>query len=274
MSRQATLDARSLVPDSDVLLVTLDALRYDVAQEAFLAGETPNFASLLPPTGWTKCHAPGNFTYPSHQAIFAGFLPTPERSSRRARLFALSADSGSVNARTAVFDAPNIVAGLRNLGYHTACIGGVGFFNKRNALGSVLPSLFDESHWSRAMSVTAKESPQHQMAAAERILHRTPASRPLFLFMNVAALHPPTHFYVPGARRDSIVTQRAALARVDAQLRRLIEAFEARAQKSQRRCLTVICSDHGTTFGDDGFVGHRLAHPAVWEVPYLETVLG
>ncbi|RYZ80354.1 MAG: metalloenzyme domain-containing protein, partial [Proteobacteria bacterium] len=35
----------------------------------------------------------------------------------------------------------------------------------------------------------------------------------------------------------------------------------------------VICSDHGTTYGEDGFHGHRVAHPQVWNVPYAEFVL-
>ena len=35
----------------------------------------------------------------------------------------------------------------------------------------------------------------------------------------------------------------------------------------------VICSDHGTAYGEDGYTGHRLAHPVVWEVPYAEFIL-
>ena len=38
--------------------------------------------------------------------------------------------------------------------------------------------------------------------------------------------------------------------------------------------LAVVCSDHGTAYGEDGYTGHRLAHPVVWEVPYAEFVLG
>ena len=35
----------------------------------------------------------------------------------------------------------------------------------------------------------------------------------------------------------------------------------------------VVCSDHGTAYGEDGFTGHRLAHPVVWDVPYAEFIL-
>ena len=37
--------------------------------------------------------------------------------------------------------------------------------------------------------------------------------------------------------------------------------------------LAIVCSDHGTLYGEDGYTGHRLAHPVVWEVPYAEFVL-
>ncbi len=37
--------------------------------------------------------------------------------------------------------------------------------------------------------------------------------------------------------------------------------------------LAILCSDHGTAYGEDGFRGHRLAHPTVWTVPYAEFVL-
>jgi hypothetical protein len=37
--------------------------------------------------------------------------------------------------------------------------------------------------------------------------------------------------------------------------------------------LTIICSDHGTAYGEDGYIGHRVSHPVVWTVPYAEFVL-
>ncbi len=43
-----------------------------------------------------------------------------------------------------------------------------------------------------------------------------------------------------------------------------------------RRCaplLCILCSDHGTAYGEDGYHGHRLGHPVVWTVPYAEFLL-
>ena len=64
-----------IVGSHNILFVCLDCLRYDVAFEEQEKGNTP----VLNQYGkWRKCQAPGNFTYPSHQAMFAGFMPIDE----------------------------------------------------------------------------------------------------------------------------------------------------------------------------------------------------
>src|SRR4051812_9320189 len=76
------LEARRLVGTHDILFVTLDTLRYDVAAERYAAGRTPHLAAVLPAGGWEKRHSPGNFTFAAHAAFFAGFFPTPARPGR------------------------------------------------------------------------------------------------------------------------------------------------------------------------------------------------
>ena len=39
-----------------------------------------------------------------------------------------------------------------------------------------------------------------------------------------------------------------------------------------RPTVAIACSDHGTCYGEGGRVGHRVAHPVVWTVPYAEAV--
>ena len=65
------LDMNQVVGTHDILMLCFDTLRYDVSKEEEEAGRTP----VLNSHGgeWEKRHAPGNFTYPSHFAIFAGF---------------------------------------------------------------------------------------------------------------------------------------------------------------------------------------------------------
>src|SRR5438093_13091232 len=82
------LPVRDLVGSHDVLFVTLDTLRYDVARDALAAGRTPNLAAVLPGGRWEERHSPGTFTYAAHQAFFAGFLPTPPTPGPHPRLFA------------------------------------------------------------------------------------------------------------------------------------------------------------------------------------------
>src|SRR5919106_1683778 len=99
------ISAAQLIGTHDVLLITLDTLRYDVAVQALHSGMTPHLARLLPGGKWEERHTPGNFTYAAHQAFFAGFLPTPARPGRHARLFALRfAGSRSTSSGTVVFD--------------------------------------------------------------------------------------------------------------------------------------------------------------------------
>jgi hypothetical protein len=269
-----SIDANACLGTHDILFVTIDTLRYDVAVQALELGETPHLASILPGGAWEKRHSPSSFTFGAHMSFFAGFLPTPAmpRASGRCaheRLFAARfPGSETTSPRTLLFDTADIVSGFAGHGYQTICIGGTGFFNKRSPLGSVLPGLFHESWWNASLGVTSRNSAANQIGlAAERIKAQS-AERRLFVFLNVSACHAPHRFYVEGATRDSPDTQRAALADFDSHLPRLLSAVQARAP-----VLAVICADHGSAFGEGGYRGHRLGHPVVWEVPYMQAVL-
>ncbi|ROR42135.1 sulfatase-like protein [Kitasatospora cineracea] len=266
-------DMNRVVGSHDLLLVTLDTLRFDVAAELLAAGRLPNLAKVLPPDGWERRHSPGSFTYAAHQAILAGFLPTPATpDGPHPRLFAARfAGSETTEPRTWVFDAPDLPTALAAAGYRTVCIGGVGFFNKQGPLGSVLPGLFQESHWAPELGVPSPTSFESQVAVAERVAAGQPPGQPLFLFVNVSALHQPNWFHLPGATRadgDSRATHAAALEYVDAHVGRLFAAMSAR-----RPCFAVVCSDHGTAYGEDGYTGHRIGHEVVWTVPYAHFTL-
>lgn len=264
------LDMNAIVGTHDLALIVLDTLRHDVAVEELAAGRTPNLARLLP-HGWDRRHSPGTFTFASHQAFFAGFLPTPAAPGVHRRRLALAFEgSETIGPDTCVLEGATIVEGLARRGYHTLCVGGVGFFNGRNPLGSVLPGLFAERHWSEATGVTDPHSFEHQIDIVERSLAALPREQRAFTFVNVAALHQPNHFYLPGApARDTRETHAAALRYVDAHLPRLIDVLARRAP-----LFAIACSDHGTLYGEDGYVGHRVAHPLVTTVPYAEILVG
>src|SRR4051812_24128091 len=88
----AMLDLHPVVGSANVLFVTLDCLRFDVAARALGTGRTPNLAAVLPAPGWERRETPGTFTLPAHLAFFAGFLPTPPDRPDQPRLFALEFD--------------------------------------------------------------------------------------------------------------------------------------------------------------------------------------
>ena len=66
-------------------------------------------------------------------------------------------------------------------------------------------------------------------------------------------------------RRES---HAAALRYVDSHIGHLFAMMSSR-----RDCFTIVCSDHGTAYGEDGHTGHRIAHPVVWTVPYADFAL-
>lgn len=259
------MNMNDIVGSHDLALVVLDTLRYDVADEEMRAGRTPNLARLIP-NGWERRHAPGTFTYASHSAFFAGFLPTPATPGKHGRLFALRFGGSETTApTTCVLDGATIVEGLAARGYHTLCVGGVGFFNLENPLGNALPSLFAERHWSRATGVTDPRSFENQIDIVERSLGALPPERRAFTFINVSALHQPNHFYLHGDGKDTRDSHAAALRYVDRHVPRLVAALRPRT-------FMIVCSDHGTLYGEDGYVGHRIAHPLVTTVPYAEIM--
>lgn len=256
-----------IVGTHDIVFVVLDTLRFDAATDAMALGETPHFQRIL--GHWERRLTPACFTYAAHQAFFAGFLPVPDQPGVSPRAFACAFEgSQTIDRRTRVFEAPNIVTGLANEGYRTVCIGGVGFFNPATPLGRVLPSLFQEAHFDRSLGVTDPDSTRHAFSLAARLLRETPAEQRVFLYVNVAAIHQPNFFYAgSGQREDDLLSHRAALRYVDSCLPLLEEAIRQRP-----RVFGIFCSDHGTAYGEDGFVGHRAPHPVVNTVPYAEVL--
>ena len=257
-----------LVGEADILLITLDTLRFDAAQDAWSSGRLTTLNPYLGADGWERRHTPASFTYAAHQAFFSGFLPTPITPGQHARLFA-SRFSGSETTTddTFVFDEPTLPEALASRGYKTICVGGTGFFNPGTPLGRVLPGLFDESHWWPELGVADPRSEVNQVACLQSRLKETEPQLALG-FINIAAIHQPNWFYGGSVGQDTIDSHCEALVAVDAALAALFDYC-----KSRRPTLCVICSDHGTAYGEDGYFGHRLGHEVVWNVPYAEFML-
>jgi hypothetical protein len=188
----------------------------------------------------------------------------------RDRLLAVHFEGSlTITPQTYVFEGvDNVIAGFRSKGYRTFCVGGVGFFNRKNPLGRVLPGFFAESVWHPSMGVTARDSTATQVGAAVDWLGRVRNGERVLLFINVCATHPPHAHYLSGAREESPQSQEAALAYVDAQLPPLFAALRRRG-----KCFALLMADHGEAHGEDGRRGHRIAHPTVTTVPYAHFFL-
>ncbi|MFE1749583.1 STM4013/SEN3800 family hydrolase [Streptomyces anandii] len=258
------IDAAEIIrTGTNVLFVTLDSLRYDVAASALVRGMTPRLAKALPGGNWERRHTPGTFTLPAHMAFFSGFLPKLPRPVQPPRLWECRPPAfKQVSAETFQFDAGNILDGLSHEGYRTACVGGVTYFSRQTPLGSVLPSLFDEDHWRPEFSSPEADSTRHQVDQALAVADHHAGRRPLFLFVNVSATHVPHGHYV-GSSNDTTASQAAALSYADAHLGRLLDGLAQRG-----RWLVIMCSDHGDAYGDDGYQGRGVAHPVVFNVPF------
>ncbi|WP_221801584.1 STM4013/SEN3800 family hydrolase [Oceanobacter mangrovi] len=265
------LNARALIEQrTSILWLTFDTLRFDVAERAMQQGQTPLLQQLLPNGQWQKRHTPATFTYAAHHAFFSGYLPTPiPKPADYQRLFACEfAGSSTTGEHTWCCPAATLPEGLAQLGYHTECIGGVGFFNLQNPLGRVLPGLFQQQHWRPELGVTDDQSTRHQVQQACASIAALDAQTPLLMFINLSAMHQPNCGYIDGQQQDDVHSQQAALAYVDSQLGPLIQALQQRGDT-----LCLFSSDHGTAYGEDDQSGHGIAHPCIWEVPYAEFVL-
>ncbi|GLY33465.1 STM4013/SEN3800 family hydrolase [Kineosporia sp. NBRC 101731] len=252
----------------NILLVTMDSLRFDAAAEASRRGLTPRIVGFLSTERWEERRTPGTFTFPAHQALFAGFLPKLYTPEQPPRLWECQPPAGKpVHPTTLVLPAADLLSGLRALGYLTLCIGGVTYFSSETPLGSVLPRMFDQAFWQPLYGSTEPDSTRHQVDKV-LALAQEHHDRPVFMFLNISATHVPLGHYLPaGHGPDSVEAQIAALSYVDLHLGRLLDALPETGD-----WLVILTSDHGEAFGEDGFTGHGIAHPTVLKVPFAQLL--
>lgn len=267
--KDSSVDMSKVVGSHDILFICLDTLRYDAAAEEEKNGGTP----VLNRYGaWEKRQAPGNFTYPSHHAIFAGFLPMKDEAKSIAEskpLFMAKGINKNLPLDIYEFSGGSIPKGLSEDGYDTWCVGGVTFFDKRSDIGKVFPSMFEKSWWNPSFACPVKESVKNQVDFIINRLDKDADDRKIFMYLNVCAIHYPNNFYLEGEKNDCLESHRAALRYTDEHLGRLFDAW-----KEKRGDTFVVCfSDHGTCYGEDGYSFHAVNHPAVNTVPYKHFFL-
>ena len=270
--RKPSVDMNQVVGRDDILFVCLDTLRYDAAVQEEADGTTPVLNQYGP---WEKRQAPGNFTWPSHHAMFSGFLPcdydAKNLSDREMLFFPRQIGMGNKAPEGAFpFSGATVMEGLEKEGYDTWCVGGVSFFDKRSDLGKVFPGYFRKSWWHPSFGCGVKNSAVNQVDfILKRLEKKEETGQKIFLYLNIDAIHYPNYFYLEGAGQDSILSHRAALRHVDGELGRLF----ARWKEKRGGAFVICCSDHGTCYGEDGCQFHGINHPAVNTVPYKHFFL-
>ena len=270
MMKRNSVDMNDIVGKCNILFLCLDSLRYDVAVAQQENGRIPVLAQF---GGWRKCHAPGNFTYPSHQAMFAGFFPvdTEIRNMKQRETLFFSEDIGmgrKAPQGAYSFQGATFVQGLESVGYETYCIGGLSFFDKRTDIGKVMPAYFKHSFWNPSFGCKVKESAANQINYAVKVVNEVHQGQLIMMYINISALHYPVYFYLEGERKDSVDSQGAALCYVDGELKKLFQAFQKKGDT-----FVICCSDHGTCYGEDGCFYHGFNHPMVNTVPYKHFML-
>jgi hypothetical protein len=245
--------------NKNIAIIVIDALRYDAAMMA----NTPNFKKLFGGKTWYKCFANGTYTLPSQIAMFkSGHLPTnnfeavPPYYTRKGvdRIFNVSLNwTRNRNTLFPIPPAPNIVKGFEKLGYISFGIGGVHWFNTNFETSAFWKGeYFDNFYWSPSFAEDSYNGFELQIELTRGLL--TNLQQPLFYFIDIASTHAPCR------GNNSLVGQAKALEYIDSHVMEIVDLLP-------RPCFTIIMSDHGTCFGENGLSGHGFYHPKIMEVP-------
>jgi hypothetical protein len=223
-----------------------------------------------------RAYSPANFTFPAHQAFFVGVLPQvvdpiPYYNRFTRQLMALQEIGARQVAKSALVKAHsrgNLVTGLAALGYRTVGAGAMDWFQQETLT-------YGFEHF--AYTGTDAE------AQIDFLRERIDPQRPFFGFVNFGETHAPFHFKGKQGRCEVDVRARAmrwppvesgpvgraspafdhqmeAAAFIDGLLPTLFDGLPGNT-------IVVLTADHGECFGEDGYWGHGVHHPKVYEVP-------
>ncbi len=239
------------VRPASVLLVTIDTLRADrVGLYGDLSARTPQLDALAR-SGvlFERAFSPVPLTLPAHATILTGLLP-PEHGVRGNGAFALPTGPASLaetleahGLETAAFVAAFPVA--RRFGLDR----GFDTYDDSVERASGLHFDFAERRADRVVD-----------AALAWLAGR---AGPVFVWVHLYDPHAP---YDPPAAYRGSDSYRGEIAFVDAQLGRLLAAWDARASPA----VTLVTSDHGEAFGEHAEESHGLfVYDVTLRVPLL-----
>ena len=231
-----------------ILLVTLDTTRADAIGPEAVGITTPAFNALaVRGLRFRQAYTTVPETLPSHVAMMTGLYPAGHGIH----------ENGRYLART----QPVVAERLQQAGYRTAAFVSSFILARRFGLARGFDVYDDEQPAGQSES-TARETTDAVLA---QLAQASP--RPLFLWVHYFDPHYPYEPPDPFRRQFSGKPYLGEVASMDAQLGRLVQAFEQRASGP---VAVILVSDHGEGLGDHGESLHgNLLYQSTVHVPLV-----
>jgi arylsulfatase A-like enzyme len=243
----------SLAPERPiVILLTIDALRFDVVEQLRKAGRFPNIERLARESvEFTNARSPSSGTRHTMTSIFSSKYASALRSKR-----GKYRDKG-----------PKLPEFIRRAGFRTLYVSSYSEISARTGrLGR-----FDREFEAKS----TQKGQEHPLAVdvlpiALRALDRS-RDRPTFLYMHWLDPHHP--YDSQGTHGSRLERQAREAEACDRKLGELFAHLEKR--KALDRVILVLTSDHGEAFGDHGVFAHGMAlYEPLLRVPFFVRVPG
>lgn len=256
--------------DPNFLLLTYDSCRYD----AMMHADTPVLDAYV---DIVKAQAPASFTYPAHMAYFQGMLPLADEpyayynrfTQQLIGVFMMLKKGRRITAKH-VPSQVNMVAGFADAGYQTVGVGAMDWFKQA-------PLREGFQHF--AFTGTDAD------AQIEYVIENLDMERPFFGFINFGETHHPwtwrgketaipeadevqaSRMTWPPQERGKVGVEHPAFAEQVKAIEYLDSRLPMLFSQLPPETVVVLCGDHGECFGEDGYFGHAVNHPKVFEVP-------
>lgn len=254
-------------PQPSILLVTLDTTRADSIGPEAKGIRTPAFDGIAARgRRFRQAYAVAPETLPSHASMLSGLYPAGHGVHE--------------NGRTLAAVHPLAAARLGDAGYETAAFVSAYVLARQFGLARGFTTYDDDlsGQWAvgggqnlvgggrgDAVERSAKETTDRAIAWLQ-----TPSDRPRFLWVHYFDPHTP--YAPPEALRarygDSPYL--GEVAAMDAELGRLVDAFDRHAVSSHRAPAFIVAADHGEGLGDHGEATHgNLLYQSTMHVPLV-----
>jgi arylsulfatase A-like enzyme/Tfp pilus assembly protein PilF len=245
------VSARREPSRASILLVTLDTTRADAVGPEARGVRTPAFDALAARgVRFRQAYATVPETLPSHASMLTGLYPAGHRVHENGRFLSAS--------------HPLVAERLKQAGYRTGAFVSSFVLDRRFGLGRGF-DVYDDALPGGQSERSAKETTDRAIA----FLQTTPA-QPVLLWVHYFDPHHPYEPPEPYRREYARDPYRGEIAAMDAELGRLVPAFDTFVTKTGTPGAIVVAGDHGEGLGDRGESLHgNLLYQSTMHVPLI-----